>query len=269
MMSIFRNSGIPDHPRACGANKAIGSLFHCSGGSSPRVRGKRREPPRRRGLRRIIPARAGQTRTRSRRHGTDTDHPRACGANLGVAGFAALPAGSSPRVRGKRRHVAADFTAPRIIPARAGQTWRTLLAICSPSDHPRACGANFPDGEIVRLNIGSSPRVRGKPTCLTVGPSNRRIIPARAGQTSRRSHPVRTCPDHPRACGANPISVALPSALLGSSPRVRGKLRVLFCPVVWVRIIPARAGQTRTLQVPCHHSPDHPRACGANRSKNL
>ena len=138
------------------------------------------------------------------------------------------------------------------------------MAICSPSDHPRACGANFPDGEIVRLDIGSSPRVRGKPTCLTVGPSNRRIIPARAGQTGASAKPTSSTPDHPRACGANDDIKAIKSQDAGSSPRVRGKRKEGTSIMASCRIIPARAGQTSRRPASAGCRSDHPRACGAN-----
>ena len=51
---------------------------------------------------------------------------------------------------------------------------------------------------------------------------------------------------------------------VGSSPRVRGKLGDLLPEHDAVRIIPARAGQTRQRHKPTFLDPDHPRACGAN-----
>ena len=71
-------------------------------GSSPRVRGKRRAVFGRSFRVRIIPARAGQTRFRSSFSNALPDHPRACGANFGVAAVKMAADGSSPRVRGKR-----------------------------------------------------------------------------------------------------------------------------------------------------------------------
>ena len=53
----------------------------------------------------------------------------------------------------------------------------------------------------------------------------------------------------------------------GSSPRVRGKRLGRTWGGGYVqRIIPARAGQTRTTAAPPHPGADHPRACGANVS---
>ena len=134
---------------------------------------------------RIIPARAGQTkrsRTPPCRH---PDHPRACGANYKQGELKALPAGSSPRVRGKRSGYARPHGSSRIIPARAGQTSTDSRRRTRTQDHPRACGANDPDAEYLGADNGSSPRVRGKLPAPTKISSSCRIIPARAGQTRR------------------------------------------------------------------------------------
>ena len=151
----------PDHPRACGANYAANPSPPARTGSSPRVRGKRvvRVPGRLPA--RIIPARAGQTARRCRAAPERPDHPRACGANGKAFHTEENLPGSSPRVRGKRRHWG-GVSSLRIIPARAGQTAvRGAWPIARP-DHPRA---------------------RGKPTQHPIGCVAKRIIPARAGQT--------------------------------------------------------------------------------------
>ena len=70
--------------------------------------------------------------------------------------------------------------------------------------------------------------------------------------------------DHPRACGANFRPVSRGCSRFGSSPRVRGKrMNERKCKSA-LRIIPARAGQTRERQQTRGHRTDHPRACGAN-----
>ena len=132
----------PDHPRACGANDYDKDAPIVRTGSSPRVRGKLERQQLADGTERIIPARAGQTWTRVRYGIRTPDHPRACGANVDVSFAVIWCAGSSPRVRGKRR---ARLRRPywgRIIPARAGQTTCQNLPKAGRSDHPRACGAN-------------------------------------------------------------------------------------------------------------------------------
>ncbi len=131
-------------------------------------------------------------------------------------------------------------------------------------DHPRACGANPDTQPTIPMNVGSSPRVRGK-LRLSLGNLVRvRIIPARAGQTDGSGNSPANRTDHPRACGANCLRIPSRGRAVGSSPRVRGKHSLSELITLPRRIIPARAGQTRS-PVPEHRVPtDHPRACGAN-----
>ena len=215
-------------------------------------------------LHRIIPARAGQTSRAPTPKTRTTDHPRACGANDDCEEDAACSCGSSPRVRGKRLAHVPESPFCRIIPARAGQTPGCRCPPVRRSDHPRACGANSNVCLSGRSPPGSSPRVRGKPGPLGLLPVAGRIIPARAGQTRCRSGNILYPPDHPRACGANPQEQRNSRPKVGSSPRVRGKPGFELDSEVAVRIIPARAGQTRPWRNGRGRTPDHPRACGAN-----
>ena len=65
--------------------------------------------------------------------------------------------------------------------------------------------------------------MRGKLLGGQIFAFERRIIPARAGQTAGLRDPLRREPDHPRACGANLQPGREGEADAGSSPRVRGK----------------------------------------------
>ena len=63
------------------------------------------------------------------------------------------------------------------------------------------------DGELVkgaegdRQMAGSSPRVRGTPKITRLRLPSRRFIPARAGNSSLRTHHESPLAVHPRACG--------------------------------------------------------------------
>ena len=192
-----------DHPRACGANALRKLNRNTSTGSSPRMRGKRRFSICDIIGHRIIPAHAGQTRFAGLYPYSRTDHPRACGANAFVAMRRTLMNGSSPRMRGKRSGRCRFPLLLRIIPAHAGQTVPSWVAVMGGADHPRACGANCGLNRPVSVATGSSPRMRGKLHGVAVLLHNQRIIPAHAGQT--RSHHTISGrhTDHPRACGAN------------------------------------------------------------------
>ena len=59
------------------------------------------------------------------------------------------------------------------------------MRAASVPDHPRACGANGGDDAPVAVELGSSPRMRGKPVGFLRNTVRLRIIPAHAGQTVR------------------------------------------------------------------------------------
>ena len=111
-----------DHPRACGANSALRPSNILQSGSSPRMRGKPRLCTAAISALRIIPAHAGQTCGGRRGPACSADHPRACGANIGVDVSDAFGCGSSPRMRGKLPCARSGRRLRRIIPAHAGQT---------------------------------------------------------------------------------------------------------------------------------------------------
>ena len=172
--------------------------------------------------------------------------------------------GSSPRMRGKLYGRQDSLQTVRIIPAHAGQTVRKSANRSAAADHPRACGANGQTSIKFNDAFGSSPRMRGKRQRLPQPRCQRRIIPAHAGQTNACDSSASSCPDHPRACGANLLSIGLMAVPDGSSPRMRGKLLRRPRLAYPARIIPAHAGQTWTVAMAHSAGTDHPRACGAN-----
>ena len=176
------------------------------------------------------------------------------------------------------------FAPVRIIPARAGPTVGSLPQKATSPDHPRSCGASM-FGQPVRVELpGSSPLVRGQHQTDESPLPQIRIIPARAGPTYSRSRFPAPRTDHPRSCGANVTPITRFRPRRGSSPLVRGqRKRRIACRVGFgssplvrgqrlphplmrrqIRIIPARAGPTRSLRYSLPPLPDHPRSCGAN-----
>ena len=152
---------------------------------------------------RIIPAHAGQTPYRHSFPCRNTDHPRACGANMDGSYGAQCWDGSSPRMRGKLILTVLRQLLRRIIPAHAGQTSPADTGLAPSADHPRACGANYLRHHTRQRRNGSSPRMRGKLWAGMAAGRPGRIIPAHAGQTGTYSTWLSLEPDHPRACGAN------------------------------------------------------------------
>ena len=69
---------------------------------------------------------------------------------------------------------------------------------------------------------------------------------------------------HPRACGENSRRTLCAAFTAGSSPRVRGKHFFVSETEKSGRLIPARAGKTRSTRTSVKQNPAHPRACGEN-----
>ena len=174
---------------------------------------------------RIIPARAGPTVRRARYRGRRP--------------------GSSPLVRGQQPFCSFRACLVRIIPARAGPTRTWDHPTVRWTDHPRSCGANKRFDEDPETPNGSSPLVRGQLTVGQASLTGNRIIPARAGPTSKSSAAACAIADHPRSCGANGPACPLSGPAAGSSPLVRGQQVQSGLSDVHGRIIPARAGPTR------------------------
>ena len=185
-LSVAARKFSADHPRSCGANHRDTGCAEYGDGSSPLVRGQHPIQPRRIANQRIIPARAGPTDAGVPYVATGSDHPRSCGANLTAVTGTSIISGSSPLGRGQHQHDLLPTPFLRIIPARAGPTWRRTQGPRAAADHPRSCGANhrlpLPLGEL----DGSSPLVRGQPALVIVMMHPPWIIPARAGPT--RTH---------------------------------------------------------------------------------
>ncbi len=111
----------------------------------------------------------------------------------------------------------------RITPACAGKTFQLSGIEVVTRDHPRVCGENIIDGCLHIEEMGSPPRVRGKPKTCSFFIGLVGITPACAGKTCQALPPGHQCWDHPRVCGENFINESNMYKLVGSPPRVRGK----------------------------------------------
>ncbi len=212
------------HPRECGADTVPPPLARVIWGSSPRVRGRPGVWPKVGVEVGLIPASAGQT-SRSGR-------------------IAAVPAGSSPRVRGRRHVRRGTARCSGLIPASAGQTRPHQNQSRQHTAHPRECGADWFPSLVSTHPVGSSPRVRGRRLRRGVLACVLGLIPASAGQTKNHLERRRWGRAHPRECGADKIPPAVRVFRLGSSPRVRGRLRRWPARFDRRGLIPASAGQT-------------------------
>ena len=153
-----------------------------------------------------------------------------------------------------------------IIPARAGSTGWSRTCCKLLEDHPRSCGEHKEMGPCSQSKTGSSPLVRGAPCAPPRGLWGLRIIPARAGSTAELRGRWWRRRDHPRSCGEHSPVLESHAADLGSSPLVRGALRLQICGRVGLGIIPARAGSTYISSLIFAIARDHPRSCGEHNA---
>ena len=238
----FRPAG--DHPRVCGEHGTKCWKPRTPPGSSPRMRGTRESGMADYIAERIIPAYAGNTWWRTACPCCIWDHPRVCGEHTCSALAVPVTRGSSPRMRGTRVQQFASTLQHGIIPAYAGNTRYPPYCPQAVPDHPRVCGEH-PRAPIMKFHgAGSSPRMRGTPTCADYEIPWRGIIPAYAGNTQDSGILRRFSRDHPRVCGEHLWLSQCAALRAGSSPRMRGTLNQLYISAQRKWIIPAYAGNT-------------------------
>ena len=193
---------------------------------------------------RNIPAYAGKTARLVRKARLLLEHPRVCGENSTSLGIFFSFFGTSPRMRGKLRQWVTPPCLGRNIPAYAGKT-----SACAPhyqrnAEHPRVCGENMRRIWPVSKQLGTSPRMRGKPSDCSPNHRTTRNIPAYAGKTAGLLRCPRPDTEHPRVCGENASVNSVADPISGTSPRMRGKPSGFPGPALRTRNIPAYAGKT-------------------------
>ena len=235
-----------DHPRSRGVYDVYDFCATKQSGSSPLARGLPRFRPRRRHRLWIIPARAGFTPSGMVLIFATRDHPRSRGVYASRKARRRISSGSSPLARGLQFCDALINRIARIIPARAGFTSVGDRPHTKPGDHPRSRGVYAELFERVLAHYGSSPLARGLLVRFHVRPEQGRIIPARAGFTAPRGCLPERSPDHPRSRGVYLRSRSTSSSTRGSSPLARGLRHSGRGRLRTRRIIPARAGFTRS-----------------------
>ena len=231
-----------DHPRSRGVYALIRRDDPDYEGSSPLARGLRLRV--RRHLRgdRIIPARAGFTPGREPASSSPSDHPRSRGVYEYEGQVSVYWFGSSPLARGLQGRWGHAASCRGIIPARAGFTKIGASSEGPLRDHPRSRGVYGLPDPLGAPNAGSSPLARGL--------------------RQRASPRTRPPTDHPRSRGVYLLEGGGAAEGAGSSPLARGLPDGGGGQVRHRRIIPARAGFTRTALSWTLTSADHPRSRG-------
>ena len=106
------------------------------------------------------------------------------------------------------------------------------------------------------------PRMRGKEVQGLLQDLVGGITPAYAGKRRPPMKSHRTARDHPRMCGEKLCAAVRNAELMGSPPRVRGKVQRLTGPYHKDGITPAHAGKSPARVADYRAGEDHPRACG-------
>ncbi len=171
-------------------------------------------------------------------------------------------AGSSPPTRGTRAAEPITGAGTRLIPAHAGNTGPGPRSAGRAPAHPRPRGEHKHLAYSVMDHGGSSPPTRGTRGRRTRARGDRRLIPAHAGNTSRRPETRPSRPAHPRPRGEHGTATSFPSTRIGSSPPTRGTRRRPGRRQVQRRLIPAHAGNTVELPGGAGGLPAHPRPRG-------
>ena len=252
----------PDHPRSRGVYPWTLTGSGSTRGSSPLARGLLAGPLSHELLIRIIPARAGFTSNDIwDLNNTLGSSPLARGLPTS-ARASPVRIGITPARAGFTYEFCAASAPGRIIPARAGFTSPRGRPACRVRDHPRSRGVYSTSQAPTTSCRGSSPLARGLRGFSRTGEHSPRIIPARAGFTSRTGGRGRVGWDHPRSRGVYGTVSSDAERRQGSSPLARGLLQVRRTHEPRARIIPARAGFTPALGPPHVRDPDHPRSRG-------
>ncbi|OSM00323.1 hypothetical protein MAIT1_00816 [Magnetofaba australis IT-1] len=251
-------------PRVGGGNSTALAVVPDDDGRSPRGRGKHNLGGAGGLAQRSIPAWAGETAQDRLDRGDVGVDPRVGGGNYVSLGGAVRCLGRSPRGRGKLIDYLRRGDLSRSIPAWAGETGRTRRAAHWRRVDPRVGGGNSRTLAASRLEIGRSPRGRGKPFGVGQLLNQTGSIPAWAGETQRPQRRIKAVEVDPRVGGGNVKAHSQQYGYRGRSPRGRGKLRLSATYALGRRSIPAWAGETPVSRSPHVFQRVDPRVGGGN-----
>ena len=170
--------------------------------------------------------------------------------------------GSSPRVRGTGLLIVRFTERIRFIPAYAGNRMAVGAFTGVSTVHPRVCGEQTGPNRRSGYDDGSSPRVRGTGRPAWWGWCICRFIPACAGNRNFLTRSPQRSSVHPRVCGEQDFFHSPYAKYYGSSPRVRGTVRVQQTDAELIRFIPACAGNSIPSSRGMVIVSVHPRVCG-------
>ena len=188
------------------------------------------------------------------------------GTSVGVYDQAAH-AGLSPRVRGNRTIRSRGAAWGRSIPACAGEPRRRLKPSPHLSVYPRVCGGTLSRPQPESYYRGLSPRVRGNRVVGEGKGSDKRSIPACAGEPFESRLPEPIYRVYPRVCGGTTTPLTTAGGGAGLSPRVRGNQDSIDANMAHTGSIPACAGEPSIPRRPERSCRVYPRVCGGTAAE--
>ena len=165
-------------------------------------------------------------------------------------------------MRGKAGLVQIVGRLRRITPACAGKSTCMAQSLKPREHHPRVCGEKQKSGIFPFRLVGSPPRMRGKAFLCVAQAFAGGITPAYAGKSPSCVALLLPVRDHPRVCGEKAAMISSRTSVLGSPPRMRGKVQEIVKDGRRYRITPAYAGKSQGHTRAMGHGGDHPRVCG-------
>ena len=185
-----------------------------------------------------------------------------CGVLWDAALMGISVEGSSPHVRGFALIRRWSRSIKGFIPACAGFCMLQIAYGLELQVHPRMCGVLRRELRQLRGTQGSSPHVRGFARRRRRRWKIRRFIPACAGFCFSASSSAYRSQVHPRMCGVLGSMPGLMPSATGSSPHVRGFVRLERHGMGSAGFIPACAGFWRMGRGQLGLREVHPRMCG-------
>ena len=189
------------HPRSRGEHANSSTTKKFRRGSSPLARGTQEIIEDDKYCLGLIPARAGNTGYGFCGADHAWAHPRSRGEHLLIFEQGERGVGSSPLARGTPTQCYRTETTQGLIPARAGNTRRSLHGGRSRRAHPRSRGEHGNLLEPAVADWGSSPLARGTRGFSRATAGGGGLIPARAGNTEWLTDWLQTGEAHPRLRG--------------------------------------------------------------------
>ena len=255
------------HPRSRGEHGDYDRRSKWVVGSSPLARGTPQAKVNIKKPRGLIPARAGNTVNNAVNNALNAAHPRSRGEHRLMRCLHLMPRGSSPLARGTPIGIIWAGIRIGLIPARAGNTRRTLSESFHLWAHPRSRGEHVKERMNATAESGSSPLARGTRGVQGDFADCVGLIPARAGNTLEALTITREDWAHPRSRGEHKKPTLSGVGLVGSSPLARGTRRIRSSGLWGAGLIPARAGNTYPVAEEDRANGAHPRSRGEHAYK--